>query len=50
MVQNFLKNTDFEIFLKNSKFFSKNIKCGLQAHFNMDINLNGSDLRFELLN
>ena len=40
------------VIFKNSKKivknFQKNIKFGLQAQFNMDINLNGLDRRFEL--
>ena len=34
--------------LKNSKKFSKNIKFGLQACFNMEIMMNGLDRQFEL--
>ena len=40
------------VIFKNSKKitnnFQKNIKFGLQAQFNMKINLNGSDRLFEL--
>ena len=32
-----MKSCDFQKFWKNSKNFSKNIKFGLQAHFNMKI-------------
>ena len=43
-----LKSSDFQKSFKNSKKIPKNVKFGLQAHFNMEINLNGSDRRFEL--
>ena len=36
------------LYKKNSKTFPKNIKFGLQAHFNMEIMLSGSDQLFEL--
>ena len=42
------RNSGFVPILKHSKKFPKNIKFGLQAHFNMEIMLNGSDRLFEL--
>ena len=36
MVHNFNKNNDFQTILINSKKIPKNIKFGLQAHFNID--------------
>ena len=37
MVQNFNKNNDFQTILINSKKIQKkNVKFGLQAHFNID--------------
>ena len=44
------KNSDFVPIkiVKNSKKIPKNIKFGLQAHFNMEIMLSGSDWLFEL--
>ena len=40
--------TDFVKYLINSKKIPKNVKFGLQAHFNMEIMLSGSDRCFEL--
>ena len=40
--------SDFQSVLINSKKIQKNIKFGLQAHFNMEITSNGSDWSFEL--
>ena len=36
VVQNFNKNNDFQTILINSKKIPKNVKFGLQAHFNID--------------
>ena len=41
---------DFQSGLIISKKIPKNVKFGLQAHFNMEIMLSGSDQRFELEN
>ena len=38
-----LKNCDFQKSERNSKKFPKNVKFGLQAHFNMENMLKGSD-------
>ena len=40
--------SDFVKYLINSKKIQKNIKFGLQAHFKIEIKLNGSDRLFEL--
>ena len=42
-----LKNKDFQKSEKNSKKIPKNVKFGLQAHFNMEITLNCLDSSFE---
>ena len=43
-----IKNSDFEIFRRNIKKFQKNVKFSLQAHFNINILLSGSDQLFGL--
>ena len=40
--------SDFQSGLINSKKISKNVKFGLQAHFNIEITLSGLDRLFEL--
>ena len=40
------KYSDFVKYLINSKKNSKNVKCDLQAHFNIFIMLNGLDRLF----
>jgi hypothetical protein len=42
------KSIDFLPILKKVKKIEKNVKFGLQARFNMDIILNGSDRLFGL--
>ena len=42
-----IKNRDFQKSFKNSKKISKNVKFGLQTHFNIEITLNGLDSSFE---
>jgi len=42
------ENNDFVKYLINSKKFPKNVKFGLQAHFNMKNTLEGSNRLFEL--
>ena len=43
-----LKNSDFQKSFKNSKKFPKNVKFGLQAHFNMEITLDRKNSSFEV--
>ena len=42
-----IENSGFQTGLINSKKIPKNVKFGLQAHFNMKNMLNGSDRVFE---
>ena len=44
-----IKIRDFQKSFKNSKKISKNVKFGLQAHFNMEIMLSGLDRLFGLI-
>ena len=44
----FIRICDFQIGLINSKKIPKNVKYGLQAHFNIEITSNGLDRRFGL--
>ena len=44
------QNSNFQKCLINSKKIPKNIKFGLQAHFNMENKMNGLDRHFELKN
>ena len=41
------QNSSFQKCLINSKKIPKNVKFGLQAHFNIDWTFNGLDLLFE---
>ena len=48
IIKKVLKNRDFQKSERDSKKISKNVKFGLQVHFNMKNMLKGSDRLFEL--